>query len=60
MGDLNGRTNIAPDQVEDEMDDHSPINDIPMYESESQGPGNNMDKALPDKQGRIMNYELEE
>ncbi len=53
LGDLNGRTNTSPDQIEDGHDDHSPINDIGMYTRfQPLQTRNNMDTALVDQQGK--------
>ena len=36
MGDLNGKTKTEDDFVRDSDDEHSPINDIPIYITDSQ------------------------
>ena len=52
MGDLNGRTATADDHVADESDDHSPINSIESYQTDTPLQRNNMDISPPDTQGK--------
>ena len=54
MGDLNGRTKTEEDFVQDKDDEHSPINEIPMYIADSQLSRNNRDTNAVDGQGRAI------
>ena len=54
MGDLNGRTKTEEDFVQDKDDEHSPINEIPLYIADSQLSRNNRDTNAVDGQGRAI------
>ena len=52
MGDLNGKTNTAPDFVHEVTDKHSPLKDIEGYIPDIPSKRNNRDKKSVDKQGK--------
>ena len=54
MGDLNGKTKTEDDFVRDSNDEHSPINDIPIYITDSQLERKNRDPHPLDEQGKMI------
>lgn len=54
MGDLNGRTRIEKDYVDDQTDSHSPINDIDTYSKDIAEKRANMDNHAVDEQGKLI------
>ena len=43
-GDLNAKTNTESDFVSDHLDDHSPVNDVPLYKLDKASNRKNRDK----------------
>ena len=54
MGDLNGKTATAADFILDKSDDHSPINSIETYTSDTPLQRNNTDINPVDTQGKMI------
>ena len=52
MGDLNGRTSIEKDFIEEKYDEHSPVNDIVGYDFDTPVKRNNSDTSPVDTHGR--------
>ena len=54
MGDLNGKTSVAPDFVNDETDNHSPITHILTYAPDTPLKRNNLGNKKVDEQGNSI------
>ena len=53
-GDLNAKTNIESDFVSDQLDDHSPVNDVPLYKFDKALDRQNRDKHQVDAYGQLL------
>ena len=54
LGDLNGKTALEDDFINEDTDKHSPVNDIDDYIHDSPIKGNSLDANSVDKQGKMI------